>query len=165
VDYSPRQEYSGAFEEVDIPEEQKLKENRQNRGKVLEIYIRPSRRPLYSLQVQCLVAISRYNHPKEQIHTLFYNFKQRESEEYYWNINISDPYPRAIGLNLQQYTELQLVRYIKPRFLDWVKAGGYKLYQQRKGWVTAQGIGEPLIFGKSSRKRRVDYWSQSQTYP
>jgi hypothetical protein len=97
VDYSPKQEYSGAFEEVEIPEEQKLKENRQNRGKVLEIYIRPSRRPLYSLQVQCLVAISRYNHPKEQIYTLFYNFKQPESEEYYWNINISDPYPRPIG--------------------------------------------------------------------
>jgi hypothetical protein len=144
VDYSPSREYSGAFEDVDIPEEEKLKENRQNSGKVLEEYTRPSRRPLYSLQVLCLITISRNNHPKEQIYTLFYNFRQPESEEYYWKINISDPYPRPIGLNLQLYTELQLVRYIKPRFLDWVKAGGYKLYQQRKGWVTAQGIGEPF---------------------
>jgi hypothetical protein len=161
VDYSPRQEYSGAFEEADIPEEEKLKENLVSRGKalkwryipkeyavnrrkVVELYTKPPRRPLYSLQVLCLIAISRNNHPKEQIYTLFYDFKQPESEEYYWKINISDPHPRPINLNLKPYTELQLVRYIKPRFLDWVKAGGYQQYIQRKGWVSAQGIGEPF---------------------
>jgi hypothetical protein len=81
VDYSPRQEYSGAFEEVDIPEEQKLKENRQNRGKVLEIYIRPSRRPLYSLQVQCLVDILRNNHPKESDIPSIQNVCQQETNQ------------------------------------------------------------------------------------
>jgi hypothetical protein len=28
-----------------------------------------------------------------------------------------------------------LERYLKPRYLDWVKAGGYRLYQGRKGWL------------------------------
>jgi hypothetical protein len=66
-------------------------------------------------------------------------------------------------LNLQPYTELQLVRYIKPRFLDWVKAGGYQQYIQRKGWVSAQGIGEPfyidlwkVIEEKESRLLEID---------
>ncbi len=36
MDYSSRQENSGAFEEVDIPEEEKLKENQESEGKALK---------------------------------------------------------------------------------------------------------------------------------
>lgn len=161
VDYSSSQENSGAFEEVDIREEERLEENLLSEGKtqkwsyiskesaakrrkVLELYTKPPRRQLYSLQVLCLIAISRNNHPEEEIYTIFYNFKHPGSEEYYWKVNISDPYPRPINLNLQPYTDLQIARYIKPRFIDWVKAGGYNLYIQRKGWVTAKGAGEPF---------------------
>ena len=50
-------------------------------------------------------------------------------------IHIQDPYPRPIGFNLQPFTELQLERYIKPRYQDWVKAEGYRLYLERKGWL------------------------------
>jgi hypothetical protein len=135
---------------VDIPEAEKLKEKqvikgkvlewsyrpkdiegKVNRRKVLELYNKQSRRPLYSLQVLCMITISRNNHPKEEIYTLDYTFKDPKRI-----INISDPYPRLIGLNFQPYTELQLARYIKLRYLDWVKAGGYRLYQERKGWLT-----------------------------
>ncbi len=108
----------------------KDKEGKVNRRKVLELYTKPSRRPLYSLQVLCLIAISRNKHPKGEIYILDYTFKDPERM-----INISDPYPRPIGLNLQPYTELLLARYIKQRNLDWVKSGGYHLYQERKGWL------------------------------
>lgn len=148
---------------MDIPEEEKLREaqltrgntwkwsyitktpeTKANRRKVLELYTKPQRRPLYSLQVLCLIAISRNNHPKEEIYTLQFNFRDPECEDFYWQINISDPYPRPIDLNLQPYTEVQLARYIKPRYLDWVKAGGFFLYQQRKGWLAVETLGEPF---------------------
>lgn len=146
---------------MDIPEEEKLKEAqitrgnkwsyitktpeiKANRGKVLELYTEPRRRPLYSLQVLCLIAISKNNHPEEEIYTLKYYFKDPESEDFYWQINISDPYPRPIDLNLQPYTEVQLARYIKPRYLDWVKAGGLFLYQQRRGWLASDTLGQPF---------------------
>jgi hypothetical protein len=149
LEYSTSQEDSGAFGEVDIPEEQRLKERqvdtqevlgwsyrpkdkerRVNRRKVLELYSTATRRPLYSLQILCLIAISRNNHPQEQIYTL--NFTIKDPERI---IQIQDPYPRPIGFNLQPVTELQLERYIKPRYQDWVKAGGYRLYLERKGWL------------------------------
>jgi len=50
-------------------------------------------------------------------------------------IQIQDPYPRPIGFNLQPYTEPQLERYIKPRYQDWVEAGGYRQYLEREGWL------------------------------
>ncbi len=66
-------------------------------------------------------------------------------------------------MNLQPYTEIQLARYIEPRYLDWVKAGGFFLYQQRKGWLAAVGIGEPfyidiwkVIEDKESRLLQTD---------
>ena len=149
LDYSTRQEDSGAFGEVDIPEEQRLKEiqvdtqevlgwscrpkdkeRKVNRRKVLELYTKPTRRPLYSLQILCLISISRNNHPEEQIYTLYFAIKDPERI-----IHIQDPYPRPIGFNLQLFTDLQLERYIKPRYQDWVKAGGYRLYLERKGWL------------------------------
>jgi hypothetical protein len=103
-----------------------------NQSKVLDTYTKPSRRPLYSLQVLCLIAILSNNHPKEEIYILDYTFKDPEKI-----INISDPFPRPIGFNLQPYTELWLARYIKPRYLDWVKARGYRLYQERKRWLAS----------------------------
>ena len=134
---------------MDIPEEQRLKERevdtqevlgwsyrpidkerRVNRRKVLELYSTATRRPLYTLQILCLIAISRNNHPEEQIYTL--NFAIKDQERI---IQIQDTYPRPIGYNLQPFTELQLERYIKPRYQDWVKAGGYRLYLERKGWL------------------------------
>ncbi len=127
---------------MDIPEEQSLKERqvdtqevlawsyrpkdkvrRLTRRKVLELYTKPSRRPIYSLQILCLIAISRNNHPEEQIYTL--NFTIKDPERI---IQIQDPYPRPIGYNLQPLTELQLERYIKARYQDFLKAGGYRLY-------------------------------------
>ncbi len=134
---------------MEIPEEQRLKERqvdtqevfgwscrpfdkerRVNRRKVLELYSTATRRPVYSLQILCLIAISRNNHPEEQIYTLNLTIKDPERI-----IQIQDPYPRPIGFNLQLFTELQLERYIKPRYQDWVKAGGYRLYLERKGWL------------------------------
>ena len=134
---------------MDIPEEQRLKERqvdtqevsgwsyrpidkerRVNRRKLLELYSTATRRPLCSLQILCLIAISRNNHPEEQIYTL--NFAIKDPERI---IQIQDPYPRPIGFNLQPVTELQLERYIKPRYQDWVKAGGYRLNLERKGWL------------------------------
>ncbi len=95
--FSTSQEYSGVFGEVDIPQEEKLKERQEitgkvlgwsyrpkdiegkvNRRKVLDLYTKPSRRPIYSLQVLCLLAISTNNHPKEEIYTLDYTFKDPE---------------------------------------------------------------------------------------
>jgi hypothetical protein len=68
LDYSTSLEDSGALGEVDIPEEQRLKERqvnieqalgwscrpkdkerRVNQRKVLELYTKPTRRPIYSL--------------------------------------------------------------------------------------------------------------------
>jgi hypothetical protein len=95
------------------------KVRRVNRRKVLELYTKPTRRPIYSLQILCLIAISTNNHPEEQIYTL--NFAIKDQERI---IQIQDPYPRPIGYILQPFTELQLERYIKPRYQDWVKAGG-----------------------------------------
>jgi hypothetical protein len=88
LNYSTSQEDSGAFGEVDILEEEKLKERQDNteevlgwsyrpkdkerkinQRKVLELYTKPTRRPIYSLQILCLIAISRNNHPEEQIYT------------------------------------------------------------------------------------------------
>jgi hypothetical protein len=106
------------------------KERRVNRRKVLELYSTATRRSVYSLQILCLIALSRNNHPEEQIYTL--NFTVKDPERI---IQIQDPYPRPIGFHLQPFTELQLERYIKPRYQDWVKAGGYRLYLERKGWL------------------------------
>ena len=111
LDYSTSQVDSGAFGEVDIPEEQSLKERqvdtqevlgwsyrpkdkerRVNRRKVLELYSTATRRPLYSLQLLCLIAISRNNHPEEQSYTL--NFAIKDPERI---IQIQDPYPRSIS--------------------------------------------------------------------
>jgi hypothetical protein len=61
-------------------------EGKVNQRKVLDLYTKPSRRPLYSLQVLCLITISRNNHTKGEIYTLDYTFKDPERI-----INISDP--------------------------------------------------------------------------
>jgi hypothetical protein len=105
LEYSTSQENSGAFGEVDIPQEQRLKERQVdtqevlgwscrpidkermvNRRKVLELYFTATRRPVYNLQILCLIAISRNNHPEEQIYTL--NFTTKDPE---WIIQIQDP--------------------------------------------------------------------------
>jgi hypothetical protein len=103
-------------------------ESKVNQRKVLDSCTKPSKRPLVSLQVLRLKAISRNNHPKEEIYTLDYTFRDPEIK-----INTSDPYPRPIGFDPQPYTELQLERFIKSRYIDWVKAGGYRLYQEKRG--------------------------------
>ncbi len=96
----------------------------------MELYSTGTRRPVYSLQILYLIAISRNNHPEEQIYTL--NFTIKDPERI---IQIQDPYPRPIGFNLQPFTELQLERYIEPRYQDRVKVGGYRIYLERKGWL------------------------------
>jgi hypothetical protein len=106
------------------------KERRVNRSEVLKLYTKPTRRPVYSLQILYLIAISRNNHSEEQIYNLDYTFQDLERI-----IQIQVPYPRPIGFNLQPYTKLQLERYIKPRYQEWVKAGGYRLNLERKGWL------------------------------
>lgn len=105
-----------AFKDLEIPEGE--------RGRAKEFYIRPNRKPLYSLQVECLIVISRALHLYKERNSLTYNFQDTEDKSSYWSFTIPSSVPKPVGFDLKQYTSLELARYIKPRLQNWIKASG-----------------------------------------
>ena len=80
---------------------------------------------MYSLQVECLIVISRALHLYKERNSLTYNFQDTEDKWSYWSFTIPSSVPKPVGFNLKQYTSLELARYIKPRLQVWIKAGGF----------------------------------------
>jgi hypothetical protein len=122
-----------AFKDLGLPEEEIAGEDIATIRRARNLYIKPSKRPLYSLQVECLIIISRALHLYRGGTSFTYNFQDSESKDTYWTLTIPSSVPRPIGFNLRQYTWLELARYIKPRLQNWIKAGGFHLYNMHKG--------------------------------
>ncbi len=53
--------------------------------------------------------------------------------------------------NLRQYTCLELARYIKPRLQNWIKSGGFHLYNKHKGWRGSEEEAVPFY---------IDFWEE-----
>jgi hypothetical protein len=135
---------SRAFKELELPEGELVGEDLESITKVRNLYIKPSRRPLYSLQVECLIVISRALHLYRRPTSLTYNFQDSEDKRTYWSFTLPTTAPRPIGFNLRQYTWLEIARYLKPRLQNWIKAGGFHLYQRNKGNRETEAQAEPF---------------------
>jgi hypothetical protein len=144
--FIPSQPETRAFKDLELPVEEKAGEDLASIRKARNLYIKPSRRPLFSLQVECLIVISRALHLYKGGTSLTYNFQDAEERDTYWTFTISSSVPRPIGFNLRQYSWLELARYISPRLQNWIKAGGYHLYQNQKekGWTGTEAVAYPF---------------------
>ena len=149
--FVPSPSETRAFKDLELPKEEIPSENIASIRKARNQHIKPSRRPLYSLQVECLIVISRALHLHKGGTSLTYNFKDSEDEDTYWTLTIPSTVPRPIGFNLRQYTCLELARYIKPRLQNWIKAGGFHLYNKHKGWRGSEEEEAPFY---------IDFWEE-----
>ncbi len=140
-----------AFKDLELPEEEKAGEDFESIRRARNLYSRPSRRPLYSLQVECLIIISRALHLYKGGTSLTYNFKDTKDKDTHWSFTLPSTTPRPIGFNLRPYSWLEIARYIKPRLQNWIKAGGYHLYQKQRdrGWTGTEVVAYPFY---------IDYW-------
>ncbi len=129
---------------MEIPEEERAGENIASIRRARNLYIKPSRRPLYSLQVECLIIISRALHLYKGGTSLTYNFEDTEDNGAHWSFTLPSSAPRPIGFNLRPHSWLEIVRYIKPRLQNWIKAGGYHLYHKEKGWIGTEEVAYPF---------------------
>jgi hypothetical protein len=129
---------------LELPEKETAGENIASIRRARNIYIKPSRRPLYSLQVECLIIISRALDLYKGGTSLTYNFQDIEDKSTYWSFTIPSSVAQPIGFNLRQYTWLELARYIKPRLQNWIKAGGFHLYIKEKGLKRSEEQAEPF---------------------
>jgi hypothetical protein len=145
ISYTPRQN-CGAFEDSEVPEEEALKENKENSQEVLNLYKKPEKRPLYSLQVECLRVISENLYPDsedspflEETGEIIIN---QEGRTQVWTCTLlRNQFPIPIGFNLQPYNHLEIEQYIANRYKEWIKAGGLALYNQRYGWFASRSRG------------------------
>jgi hypothetical protein len=144
--FTPSQPETRAFKDLELPVEEKAGEDLANIRKARNLYIKPSRRPLYSLQVECLIVISRALHLYKGGTSPTYNLQDAEERDTYWTFSISSSVPRPIGFNLRQYSWLEMARYISPRLQNWIKAGGYHLYQNQKEkvWTGTEAVAYPF---------------------
>jgi hypothetical protein len=140
--FIPSQPETRAFQDLELPEEEKAGKGIASIRRARNLYIKPSRRPLHSLQVECLILISRALHLYRGGNLLTYNFQDAEDKDTYWTFTIPSSVPRPIGFSLRQYTWLELTRYIKPDYktgsngVDFIyttsiKGGENQKYKQR----------------------------------
>lgn len=132
------------FKDFELPEEEIAGEDIESIRRARLLYCKPSRRPLYSLQVECLIVISRALHSYKGGTSLTYNFEDTEDKGSYWTFFLPSTVPRPIGFNLRPYTWLELARYIKPRLQNWIKAGGFHLYNKEDKWRGAEARADPF---------------------
>ncbi len=135
-----------ALQNLETSEEEKAGEDIASKRRARNLYIKPSKRPLYRLQVECLIVISRALHLYKGGTSLIYHFEDTEDKGSYWSFTLLSTAHRSIGFNLKPYSWLEIVRYIKPRLQTWIKAGGYHLYQcqKEKGWTGTEAVAYPL---------------------
>jgi hypothetical protein len=133
--FIPSQPVTRALQNIEIPEEERAGEDIASKRGVRNQYTKPSKRPLYSLQVDCLIVISRALH-------LYKGGTSLTSHLF----TLSSTAHRPIGFNLRPYSWLEIVRYIKPRLQNWIKAGGYHSYlsQREKGWTGTEEVAYPF---------------------
>ena len=67
-----------ALQNIELPEEEKAGEDLASKRRVRIKYTKPSKRPLYSLQVECLIIISRALHLYKGGTSLTYNFEDTD---------------------------------------------------------------------------------------
>jgi hypothetical protein len=141
--FIPSPSETRALQNIEIPEEERAGEDIASKRRVRNKYIKPSKRPLYSLQVECLIVISRALHLYKGGTSLTYHFKEKGS---YWSFTLPSTAHRPIGFNLRPYSWLEIARYIKPRPQNWIKAGGYHSYQSQreKGWTGTEEVAYPF---------------------
>jgi hypothetical protein len=68
---------------LEVPEEDKAGEDLASIRRARNLYIKPRKRPLYSLQVECLIIISRALYLYRGGTSLTYNFQETEDKETY----------------------------------------------------------------------------------
>jgi hypothetical protein len=142
--FIPSQPETRVFKDLELPEEEIAGEDLESTRRARNLYIKPRIRPLYSLQVECLIVISRALHLYRGPTALTYNFQDTEDKDSYWEFTLPSTVPRPIGFNLREYTWLELARYIKPRLQNWIKSGGFHLYNKEKGWSGTESQAEPF---------------------
>ncbi len=81
--FIPSQPETRAFKILELPEEEIAGENIASIRRARNLYIKPSRRPLYSLQVECLIIISRALNLYKGGTSLTYNFQDTEDKSTY----------------------------------------------------------------------------------
>jgi hypothetical protein len=97
-----------ALQNTEIPEEEKAGEDIASKRRVRNKYIKPSKRPLYSLQVECLIIISRALHLYKGGTSLTYHFEDSEDKGSYWSFTLPSTAHRPIGFNLRPYSWLEI---------------------------------------------------------
>jgi hypothetical protein len=144
--FIPSPSKTRALQNIDIPEEERGGEDIASKRRARNQYIKPSKRPLYSLQVEYLFVISRALHLCKGGTSLTYHFEDTEDKGSYWSFTLPSTIHRPIGFNLRPYSWLEIARYIKHRLQIWIKAGGYHSYQsqRKKGWTGTEELAYPL---------------------
>ncbi len=135
-----------ALQNIELPEEERAGEDLASKRRVRIKYTKPSKRPLYSLQVECLIIISKALHLYKGGTSLTYNFEDTEDKGSYWSFTLPSTSHKPIGFNLRPYSWLEIARYIKPRLQNWIKAGGYQAYQSQRlrGWTGSEEVAYPF---------------------
>ncbi len=142
--FIPSPSETRVFKDLELPEEEIAGEDIASIRRARNRYIKPSRRPLYSLQVEGLIVISRALHLYKGGTSITYNIQDTEDKSAHWTFTIPSSVPRPIGFNLRRYTWLELARYIKPRLHNWIKTGGYHLYNKEEGWRGTEAKADPF---------------------
>jgi hypothetical protein len=141
----PNQPETRAFKDLELPEGEIVGEDTESILRARNLYIKPRKRPLYTLQVECLIIISRALHLYKEQTSLTYNFQDSEDKGTYWSFTLPTTVPRPIGFNLREYTWLEIARYLRPRLQNWIKAGGFHLYQRNKRNIETEELAEPFF--------------------
>jgi hypothetical protein len=139
--FIPSPSETRALQNIELPEEERAGEDLASKRRVRIKYTKPSKRPLYSLQVECLIIISKALHLYKGGTSLTYNFEDTEDKGSYWSFTLPSTSHRPIGFNLRPYSWLEIARYIKPRL--------QKLDQSR--WISI--ISKPKVKGLDRIRR------------
>lgn len=99
---------SVVFGDSDVPEEEFVKEedNIEKKSKARQLYTKPTIRPLYSIQVECLIVISKVAHLSKQPISLIYTFNDQIRKRTYYKYILSKSIPLPLGFKLRWYTNL-----------------------------------------------------------
>jgi hypothetical protein len=81
--FIPSQQKTRDFKDLELPKEEKAGKNIASIRRARNLYIKPSRRPLYSQQVECLIVISRALHLYRGETSLTFNFQDAKDKETY----------------------------------------------------------------------------------
>ncbi len=89
--------YSGIFQELDLPEDENAGDDLESIVRARNLYITPEVRPIYKLQMKCLIVISTALNRYKGLTTSTYYFKDPEEENLSWSLQLLSHIPRPVG--------------------------------------------------------------------